>query len=91
MKLIGFVAVQQVTHGAIQFTTYEELRKFAINYRTDGSEINSITADTSLVNLQKPMLILCHRNIYLVYSFSHIRAHSFVKFVWSSVMSDLVL
>ncbi|XP_022885696.1 folate transporter 1, chloroplastic isoform X2 [Olea europaea var. sylvestris] len=37
-----------VTHGAIQFTTYEELRKFAINYRTDGSEINSITADTSL-------------------------------------------
>ena len=30
--------LQQVTHGAIQFTAYEELRKAVINFRSEESE-----------------------------------------------------
>ncbi|XP_011083172.1 folate transporter 1, chloroplastic isoform X1 [Sesamum indicum] len=44
----------QVTHGAIQFTAYEELRKMAINYRTE--ENNSNLADNSLDSFDYAML-----------------------------------
>ncbi|KAL0283474.1 UNVERIFIED_CONTAM: Folate transporter 1, chloroplastic [Sesamum angustifolium] len=43
-----------VTHGAIQFTAYEELRKMAINYRTE--ENNSNVADNSLDSFDYAML-----------------------------------
>lgn len=41
---------QQVTHGAIQFTAYEELRKVAINFRTEESGGNIDGADNLLVS-----------------------------------------
>lgn len=33
--------LQQVTHGAIQFTAYEELRKAVVEFRSADSEENS--------------------------------------------------
>ncbi|XP_019172170.1 PREDICTED: folate transporter 1, chloroplastic isoform X1 [Ipomoea nil] len=35
----------QVTHGAIQFTAYEELRKVVVNWRSDENERTSGTVD----------------------------------------------
>ncbi|KAK4417406.1 Folate transporter 1, chloroplastic [Sesamum alatum] len=43
-----------VTHGAIQFTAYEELRKMAINFRTE--ENNSNLDDNSLDSFDYAML-----------------------------------
>nr|GMC57521.1 folate transporter 1, chloroplastic isoform X2 [Ipomoea batatas]GMC67776.1 folate transporter 1, chloroplastic isoform X2 [Ipomoea batatas] len=37
-----------VTHGAIQFTAYEELRKVVVNWRSDENERTSGTADNLL-------------------------------------------
>lgn len=50
MHLTDFVAVQQITHGAIQFTAYEELRKMIIRFRTTESEQCLNTANNSLVS-----------------------------------------
>lgn len=33
--------LQQVTHGAIQFTAYEELRKVVVDFRSEQSDENS--------------------------------------------------
>lgn len=37
--------MQQVTHGAIQFTAYEELRKVLVNSRSEQSELISGSVD----------------------------------------------
>lgn len=51
--------LQQVTHGAIQFTAYEELRKVVVNWRSDENERASGTADNLLVRLKScPCLFL---------------------------------
>lgn len=42
------VLFQQVTHGAIQFTTYEELRKAVINSRNKKSEDTIVDSLVSL-------------------------------------------
>ncbi|KAL2455908.1 Folate transporter 1 [Abeliophyllum distichum] len=65
-----------VTHGAIQFTAYEELRKFVINFRTDEGENNSITADTSLDSFDYAILGASSKlaAILLTYPFQVIRA-----------------
>ncbi|KAM7516192.1 hypothetical protein LguiA_005775 [Lonicera macranthoides] len=38
----------QVTHGAIQFTAYEELRKVVVDYRFQENETNSSSSDNTL-------------------------------------------
>lgn len=50
MKLTDCGVVQQITHGAIQFTAYEELRKMVIRFRTTESEQSLKTADNLLVS-----------------------------------------
>ncbi|KAL3628007.1 Folate transporter 1, chloroplastic [Castilleja foliolosa] len=45
-----------VTHGAIQFTTYEELRKMLVNFRTEDYERNSNIADNSLDSIDYAVL-----------------------------------
>lgn len=50
MELTQFGPVQQITHGAIQFTAYEELRKMVISFRTTESEQSLDTAVNSLVS-----------------------------------------
>ncbi|GFQ07818.1 folate transporter 1 chloroplastic [Phtheirospermum japonicum] len=45
-----------VTHGAIQFTAYEELRKMLINFRTEEYERNSNIADNSLDSIDYAVL-----------------------------------
>ncbi|KAK3026547.1 hypothetical protein RJ639_041844, partial [Escallonia herrerae] len=37
-----------VTHGAIQFTAYEELRKVVVGYKSKESELSSSSADDLL-------------------------------------------
>lgn len=37
--------LQQVSHGAIQFTAYEELRKVIFDYKSKGSKRNYKTSD----------------------------------------------
>lgn len=50
MELTQFGHVQQITHGAIQFTAYEELRKMVISFRTTESEQSQDFAANSLVS-----------------------------------------
>ncbi|KAK3032276.1 hypothetical protein RJ639_036233 [Escallonia herrerae] len=40
--------LMQVTHGAIQFTAYEELRKVVVGYKSKESELSSSSADDLL-------------------------------------------
>lgn len=51
------VFLQQVTHGAIQFTAYEELRKVMVNYRSGENKMN-LSADNLLVSHSQLILIL---------------------------------
>lgn len=46
-----FVLFQQVSHGAIQFTAYEELRKIIVDLKSKKSTSNSGSSDTVLVYL----------------------------------------
>lgn len=46
-----FVLFQQVSHGAIQFTAYEELRKVIIDFKSKDSKTNSQFDDKLLVSL----------------------------------------
>lgn len=48
-SITDYVALQQVTHGAIQFTAYEELRKAFVNYRSEDGETN-LSSDNLLVS-----------------------------------------
>lgn len=57
---MDYSVLQQVTHGAIQFTAYEELRKVFVNYRSRDDETN-MNSDNLLVS-QRSLLKLC---IYL--------------------------
>ncbi|KAK6150608.1 hypothetical protein DH2020_015540 [Rehmannia glutinosa] len=68
--------VLQVTHGAIQFTAYEELRKMVINLRTDESERNSDMADNSLDSFDYAILGAASKlaAVVLTYPFQVIRA-----------------
>lgn len=43
-------ALQQVSHGAIQFTAYEELRKTIVDLKSKGSEIQNQNPDQLLVS-----------------------------------------
>ncbi|KAK6150621.1 hypothetical protein DH2020_015553 [Rehmannia glutinosa] len=65
-----------VTHGAIQFTAYEELRKMVINLRTDESERNSDMADNSLDSFDYAILGAASKlaAVVLTYPFQVIRA-----------------
>ena len=56
--------LQQVSHGAIQFTAYEELRKVIVDLKSKGSKKDSESDDKLLVSLynQCPSYILVHRN-----------------------------
>jgi hypothetical protein len=58
------VLLQQVSHGAIQFTAYEELRKVIVDLKSKGSKKDSESDDKLLVSLynQCPSYILVHRN-----------------------------
>lgn len=42
--------MQQVTHGAIQFTAYEELRKVLVNFRSERSVLISSSAELLVIN-----------------------------------------
>lgn len=59
-----FVLLQQVSHGAIQFTAYEELREVIVDLKSKGSKKDSESDDKLLVSLynQCPLYILVHRN-----------------------------
>jgi hypothetical protein len=59
-----FVLLQQVSHGAIQFTAYEELRKVIVDLKSKGSKKDSESDDKLLVSLynQCPLYIWVHRN-----------------------------
>lgn len=46
-----FVLVQQVSHGAVQFMVYEELRKFVVDLKSNGSKKNLGTDVKVLVSL----------------------------------------
>ena len=41
---------QQVCHGAIQFTAYEELRKVIIDYKSKRSTLHNQSSDKLLVS-----------------------------------------
>ena len=45
-----FVLVQQVSHGAIQFTAYEELRKGIIDFKSKDRKKDSESDDKLLVS-----------------------------------------
>ncbi|KAI3451004.1 hypothetical protein Pfo_007669 [Paulownia fortunei] len=66
----------QVTHGAIQFTAYEELRKMVINFRNEESEENSNITDNSLDSFDYAILGASSKlaAITLTYPFQVIRA-----------------
>lgn len=44
--------LQQVSHGAIQFTTYEELRKAIVDYKFKRSKQNPDNGDNTLVSIE---------------------------------------
>lgn len=46
-----FMLFQQVSHGAIQFTAYEELRKVVVDFKSKKSRRHSGSADSVLVFL----------------------------------------
>ena len=46
-----FVLLQQVSHGAIQFTAYEELRNVIIDFKSKDSKKDSESDDKLLVSL----------------------------------------
>nr|GMC46582.1 folate transporter 1, chloroplastic isoform X1 [Ipomoea batatas] len=66
----------QVTHGAIQFTAYEELRKVVVNWRSDENERTSGTADNLLDSIDYATLGASSKiaAILLTYPFQVIRA-----------------
>jgi len=41
---------QQVSHGAIQFTAYEELRKVIVDFKSKGSTVHNQNPDKLLVS-----------------------------------------
>ncbi|KAL9378587.1 hypothetical protein Peur_029922 [Populus x canadensis] len=45
-----FVLLQQVSHGAVQFTAYEELRKVIVDYKAKQRKEDCKSADTDLLN-----------------------------------------
>lgn len=45
----GYALLCQVTHGAIQFTVYEELREFAVYFKGKEGRTNHINGDKLLV------------------------------------------
>lgn len=45
-----FCALQQVSHGAIQFTAYEELRKTIVDFKSKGSDKQHQNPDQLLVS-----------------------------------------
>lgn len=49
-----FLLFQQVSHGAIQFTAYEELRKVIVDIKSKDSKTNSQFDDKLLVSLCTP-------------------------------------
>ncbi|KAH6791484.1 folate transporter 1 [Perilla frutescens var. frutescens] len=65
-----------VTHGAIQFTAYEELRKIFVSFRTTESELSSDTAANSLETIDYAILGAASKfaAITLTYPFQVIRA-----------------
>jgi len=48
--LAWFCALQQVSHGAIQFTAYEELRKTIVDLKSKGSDKQCQNPDQLLVS-----------------------------------------
>ncbi|KAM7529665.1 hypothetical protein LguiB_033075 [Lonicera macranthoides] len=65
-----------VTHGAIQFTAYEELRKVAVQYKSSKSDIDSRSADNLLNSFDYATLGASSKlaAILLTYPFQVIRA-----------------
>ncbi|EPS63785.1 hypothetical protein M569_10998, partial [Genlisea aurea] len=65
-----------VTHGAIQFTSYEELRRMIISFRTQEADANSTRPDNSLDSFDFAMLGASSKftAIILTYPFQVIRA-----------------
>ncbi|GER49019.1 folate carrier protein [Striga asiatica] len=65
-----------VTHGAIQFTAYEELRKMVVNYRTKENGQNSNVAENLLDSFDYAVLGASSKfvAILLTYPFQVIRA-----------------
>ncbi|KAL7144182.1 hypothetical protein ABFS83_08G241800 [Erythranthe nasuta] len=66
----------QVTHGAIQFTAYEELRKMVIKFRTEESEENPNVAENLLDSFDYAVLGASSKlaAVALTYPFQVIRA-----------------
>jgi len=48
--LLSFSMSQQVSHGAIQFTAYEELRKITVDFRSKRSTVRNQNPDKLLVS-----------------------------------------
>lgn len=51
MKHAGLLLLQQVTHGAIQFTAYEEFRKVLVSSKAQENENTLASAADLLVRL----------------------------------------
>ncbi|CAL1360935.1 unnamed protein product [Linum trigynum] len=49
-KGLGPGLILQVSHGAIQFTVYEELRKLLLHHRSNGTKGHHDNADSNLLN-----------------------------------------
>jgi len=45
-----FIMSQQVSHGAIQFTAYEELRKVIVDFKSKRSTVHNQNPDKLLVS-----------------------------------------